>query len=105
MKTKPGEIQNLKASWFYAALPLQAKFQKQIIMRNNTDNVVKYLAKGIPSAINADEYEYHELVRLAKLARSCETALTVSVGIRTMPETIEDMARDGKEFIRLDWRQ
>lgn len=84
---------------------MQAKFQKQIIMRNNTDNVVKYLAKGIPSAINADEYEYHELVRLAKLARSCETALTVSVGIRTMPETIEDMARDGKEFIRLDWRQ
>lgn len=80
-------------------------FKIYFIMRNNTDNVAKYLAKGIPSAINADEYEYHELVRLAKLARTCETELTVSVGIKTMPETIEDMAHDGKEFIRLDWRR
>lgn len=83
----------------------RTKLKNIFIMRNNSDNVAKYLAKGIPSAINADEYEYHELVRLARLARSCETELTVSVGIKTMPETIEDMARDGKEFIRLDWRR
>lgn len=54
-------------------------------MRNNTDNVAKYLAKGIASAIDADEYEYHELVRLAKLARASETELTVSIGTKTIP--------------------
>lgn len=74
-------------------------------MRNNTDNVAKYLAKGIASAIDADEYEYHELVRLAKLARASETELTVSIGTKTIPNTIEDMAREGKDFIRLDWRR
>lgn len=74
-------------------------------MRNNTDNVAKYLAKGIPSAIDADEYDYPELIRLAKLAKSCETELTVSVGSKTMPDAIEDMTHDGKGFIRLDWRR
>lgn len=74
-------------------------------MRNNTDNVAKYLAKGIASAIDADEYEYHELVRLAKLARASETELTVSIGTKTIPNTIEDMVREGKGFIRLDWRR
>ena len=29
-------------------------------MQHNADNVAKYLAKGIPSAIDAEEYEYFE---------------------------------------------
>lgn len=74
-------------------------------MRNSRDNVAKYLAKGVPSAIDADEYDFHELLNLAKLAKSCETELTVSPGPKTLPASIEEMAREGKGFIRLDWRR
>lgn len=74
-------------------------------MINNADNVSKYLTKGIPSAIDADEYDFHELVNLAKLAKSCETELTVSPGPKTLAASVEEMAREGKGFIRLDWRR
>lgn len=74
-------------------------------MQHNANNVAKYLAKGIPSAIDAEEYEYFELVRLARLARASETELTVSPGVKTLPETIDEMVREGKGFIRLDWRR
>lgn len=74
-------------------------------MRNNFDNVAKFLSKGIPSAIDADEYDIHELIRLARLARASETELTVSPGPKTLPEAIDELAREGKNFIRIDWRR
>lgn len=74
-------------------------------MRNNYDNVAKFLGKGIPSAIDADEYDFHELVRLARLAKASETELTVSPGPKTLPDSIDEIAREGKGFIRIDWRR
>lgn len=74
-------------------------------MRNNYDNVAKFLGKGIPSAIDVDEYDFHELVRLARLAKASETELTVSPGPKNVPDSIDEIAREGKGFIRIDWRR
>lgn len=49
-------------------------------MKKSADNIKHFLRRGTPINIHSSNFQFYELADLARLARSCETKLTITVG-------------------------
>lgn len=49
-------------------------------MKKSADNIRHFLRRGTPISIHSSNFQFYELADLARLARSCETKLTITVG-------------------------
>lgn len=73
-------------------------------MTKSESNIAHYLGQGVPSAIFADDFEYENLISIAKTARACETELTITLSEQSVKGIIDEVCKKGKGYIRLDFR-
>ena len=73
-------------------------------MQKTTDNISHYLSEGVPVAISADDFDLAALLAMAKIARGCETMLTISVSAETSRHDLDLVCSVASSFVSLDFR-
>lgn len=73
-------------------------------MQKTKDNITHYLGKGVPAAVNADDFNHAELLTMARVARACETMLTISVSAETTRNNLDLVCDEAKGYVSLDFR-
>ena len=103
VKTKPGEIQNLKASLDHAALPLLGK-PKQSKMKENYESIAALIQSGASVKIHADKFSVQNLRLLAQMAAKHNVQLGLLVNPDSiLLESLNLIAQDGSKHLTIEF--